>query len=161
GRLGKIIVDWSEGRAQATAFFSGSSTAANPGACHVDEVGPCTVTVCPDPPTSAPGGELASAGTLMISGGSTTMRPRREGTLGNQCEVTAGKDATLRAGAMVQVFGSGGDVPLFGGPSAHMPAEIQVLPMPSTVDFTQDLDVRWTGGGPDGKAVVEILSDGG
>lgn len=158
-RVGLILFQWAQGRVDATALFSGSATAGQSDPCVISQVGPCSISVCPHPPDDAPDALLATAGTLTVTGGSTTIQMEPSTFLDNQYDVTQGNLATFTAGATVSVSSSGGEVPAFGAHSAKMPVDIQVTPLPELIDFTQDLDVAWSGGGADGMVVVELLSD--
>lgn len=157
--IGLINVASGASGTRGTAFFSHSTGALSPDLCQTSTVGSCEVQSCPASTDSD--GQRASAGTLTISGGDQAVVLEPSADLDGDYDVTSGDGAGFADGATVAVHASGAAVPTFSSPAVKMPEAIIVSGDMPSIDFTKDFPVAWADGGPDGKVVVEILTDGG
>jgi len=157
--IGLIIVSYGAAGTRGTAFFSELDVPTGPDACHTTSVGPCKVQSCPA--SVETDGQLTSAGTLTVSGGDQAVLLTPVAQLDGEYGVTSGEDAVFADGATITVHAEGSAVPAFTSPPLKMPEAIIVSGDMPSIDFTKDFPVSWVDGGPDGKVVVEILTDGG
>jgi hypothetical protein len=158
GLPGVIVLAWSGDFIGGFAGFASTATVEPSRPCTSETIQACTIKTCPSP-ADAPDALEASAGTIVISGGTEPVVMKPAALLSGGYDVTDGFGARLVDGQTVTVAADGGDVPAFSGVAAKVPTGITVGGDFSLIDTSQDLHIFWGGGGADGKVVARFSSD--